>query len=200
MTALDDYVLTDAVEMSADASELAARFNMPTESSAPIADEKQEAPWGYKADGTPKAKPGRRSTGTTNRVGRTSSPRTRNRNQKDYRPAVMGLVQMVAFPLTMAGAQKPELALDGAALVIHSPAIADALHEIAVNNPQVAAVLEQLMQIGPYGALIGAMVPLGIQIAANHKMLPTGAAEQMGALSPDKLMGVMAQMAVDPRV
>lgn len=193
MTALDDYVLTDAVEMDAE-NDLASRFDMPTESSAPINNEKQEAPWGYKADGTPKAKPGRRSTGTTSRVGRTSSPRTR-RNQKDYRPAVMGMVQMIAFPLTMAGAQKPELALDGAALVIHSPAIADALHEIAINNPQVAAVLEQLMQIGPYGALIGAMVPLAIQIAANHKVLPDGAAEQMGALKPDKLMGVMAQMA-----
>ena len=191
MTALDDYVLTEAVEMDLD---LAQRFDEEPPTSAPIHNERQDAPWGLKADGTPRAKPGRKSSGSTAR--RTTATNSRSRKgQKDYRPAVAGMIQMVAFPLTMAGAAKPELALDGAALIVHSPAIADALHEIAVTNPEVARVLESLMAVGPYGALIGALIPLAIQIASHHKLLPDPVTANLGALPPDVLMGRMAEMA-----
>jgi hypothetical protein len=190
---LDDYVLTDAVEM-----DITARFEEPSESARPINNESQEAPWGVKADGTPRAKPGRKSSGSTTgtrTTTRASTSRSRRKNEPDYRPAISGLLQMVAFPLTMAGTAKPEFALDGAAIIIHTPAISEALHEVAINNPQVAAVLEQLMAVGPYGALIGALIPLAIQISANHKILPPSVTDNLGALPPDALIHRMSQMA-----
>ncbi len=193
MTDLDDYTLTDAVEMDVE-SDLAARFSEPMETDKPIRNERQDAPWGVKADGTPRAKPGRKSSGNTTRSTGTRRTTTR-KGQKDYRPAVAGLIQMAAFPLTMAGTAKPEFALDGAALIIHAPAVADAIHEIAVNNPEVARVLESLMAVGPYGALIGAVIPLAIQICANHKVLPPAVTENLGAMPPEVLMGRMMDMA-----
>ena len=196
MTDLDDYTLTDAVEMDVEA-DLASRFDMPAETEKPINNEKQDAPWGLKADGTPRAKPGRKSSPGSGTTARRSTGSSRSRkNQKDYRPAVTGLIQMVAFPLTMAGTAKPEFALDGAALIVHSPAVADALHEIAINNPEVARVLESLMAVGPYGALIGAVIPLAIQICANHKILPSEVTTNLGALPPEDLMGRMMEMAM----
>ncbi len=195
VTALEDYVLTDAVEMDVD-RDLAARFDEPADTEKPIGNESQDAPWGLKADGKPRAKPGRKPSGSSTTARRTGGTRSRTRkNEVNYRPAVAGLLQMVAFPLTMAGTAKPEFALDGAAIVIHSPAIADALHEIAVNNPEVARVLEQLMAVGPYCALIGAVIPLVVQIFSNHQILPPKVAENFGALPPEKLMQTMMAMA-----
>ena len=156
-----------------------------------------EAPYGRKADGTPKAKPGRKS-GVSNGAPRVNAPTRRSRKAGtstranaavDYRPGISGLLQIPAFALVSAGRFKPELEYDGIAIATHTPAIAEAVNQLALEEPRVAAVLDKVLTIGPYGALLGAFVPLAAQVAVNHKKLPAGT---MGAVEPETLKASFA--------
>jgi hypothetical protein len=71
--------------------------------------------------------------------------------------------------------QRPVFAADAAAITIHAPNIASALNQLAQERPEIAAVLERVLQVGPYGVLIAAVAPLALQILANHGALPEGA-------------------------
>lgn len=151
-----------------------------------------DAPYGYKADGTPKAKPGRRpGSGAGSTTPRAPSPRKRSGAAAkaraatvDYRPGVTGLLQIPAFVLASAGRINPVLEYDGIAIGTHAPNVAEAVHSLAMEEPRVAAVLDKILQVGPYGALLGALVPLAAQIAVNHKRLPAGT---LGAQEPEAL-------------
>jgi hypothetical protein len=109
----------------------------------------------------------------------------------DYRPGILGIVQVASFPLAIAGRSNPVLALDAAAVTLHAPALAEAINALAMDHPEVAAVLDRIMSVGPYGALIGALVPIVVQIASNHEMIPGPVAESLGALSRDELVRKM---------
>lgn len=87
---------------------------------------------------------------------------------------------MLATALALSGAanNSPTLIADAYAIGRHTPAISQALGDIADADPRVAAVLEKLAQVGPWGALIGALVPLAMQLAANHGV---AAAAQFGS-------------------
>lgn len=118
------------------------------------------------------------STGTTTppprkRPGRPAAARA---TTPDYRSTVLGLVQLVAFPLAYVAPA------DSFALTHHAPPIADALHNLAVERPEVAAALDRLMAVGPYGALIGACVPLMVQLAHNHGLVTESQAVTLGAV------------------
>jgi len=164
-----------------------------------------EAPWGRKADGSPRAKPGR-PKGTPD-----GAPRTRTAQRKvriaaaapkprakaagapkakgpDYRPGIKGIMQVVAAPLMMAGMKNPAFAADAAAITVHADPIADAMQASAEAEPRFAAVLDRILTVGPYGALLAATMPLAAQILANHRVIPPAAAEAMGAMAPDALM------------
>jgi hypothetical protein len=73
--------------------------------------------------------------------------------------------------------------VDGFCVAQHTPPIADAVADLAVERPEVAAALDKIMAVGPYGALIGAVLPLAIQIAHNHNKVPEPMARAMGAHS-----------------
>lgn len=166
-----------------------------------------DAPYGRKADGTPKAKPGRpagtpdgrprtRSAPRRTRVAAAPSRRAAPKQQKkqagtDYRPGIVGLMQLIAAPLMVAGLKSPACALDAATVTLHAEPIADALQETAEQVPQFAAVLDKVLSVGPYGALLAAALPLAVQVAANHQLIPAPVAAAMGALSPDELMAQM---------
>lgn len=141
-----------------------------------------EAPYGRRADGTPKAKPGPKKTaGSASAAPRKApapGPRKTPRapaapKAPDYRPAILGLLQVPTMALTMIGRQtkNPTLQADGYALAMHAPALAEALNETAKQQPQVGRALENILKAGPYGALIAAVVPLAMQLAANHKVI-----------------------------
>lgn len=161
-----------------------------------------DAPWGRKADGTPKAKPGRPSgtpdghprTRRRTRIApapqRRAAPRAKSSSKAgpDYRPGIKGLLQLVAAPLMLAGLKNPACALDAAAVTLHADPLADALQETAEQQPQFAAVLDKVLSVGPYGALLAAVLPLAVQITANHQLLPPEVAGAMGALPPEELM------------
>lgn len=106
--------------------------------------------------------------------------------QPDYRSAVAGLLQLPAMALSVGSRVAPTLGLDAAALALHTPPIADAVHHLALDDPRIAAILERVMQVGPYGALVAAVSPLLLQVLCNHgwvKPNPT-----MGTLTPKELI------------
>jgi hypothetical protein len=168
-----------------------------------------EAPYGRKQDGTPKAKPGRPSgtpdgrprTRTAQRRARVSAAAPRRRESKpkaaksqfpDYRPGITGLIQVAIAPLALAGIKSPACALDAAAIACHAEPLADALQQTAEQVPQFAALLDKVLTVGPYGALLAATMPIAVQLLANHGIVPAEAAQAMGAMSPEDLMEQMA--------
>jgi hypothetical protein len=100
----------------------------------------------------------------------------------------MGLLQIPIMGMSMIGRQtkNPTLQADGMALAMHAPALAEALNETAKAQPSVGRALESIMKAGPYGAIIGAMVPLVMQLAANHKLM--NPAPAMGIHDPADLV------------
>lgn len=162
-----------------------------------------EAPWGRKADGSPKAKPGRPSgtpdksprSRTRRRISASAPPRRTSKTRPakkpehpDYVPGLLGIAQLFAAPLMVAGLKSPALALDAAAITVHAESIAQAMQETAEQVPQFAAVLDKVLTVGPYGALLGAVLPFGVQLLANHGVLPEVVAKGMGAQSADELL------------
>ena len=79
----------------------------------PMTGEDSEAPYGRRADGTPKAKPGRR---TGQRTGEGTTRRRRTPDRVDYRTPILGLFQLPAGVLAIAGMQRPVFAADAAAI------------------------------------------------------------------------------------
>jgi hypothetical protein len=104
----------------------------------------------------------------------------------DYRMAVAGLLQLPAMALGVGARFNPALGLDAAALALHTAPIADAIHHLALDDPRIAQILDRVMQVGPYGALVAAVSPLLVQVLCNHGVIrpnPT-----VGALTPEELL------------
>jgi hypothetical protein len=160
------------------------RETEPTTATPPIdmVNPDTEAPYGRRADGTPRAKPGRRP-GAQSRPTRTRS--TPPPTIADYKTPILGLFQIPAGALAMAGMRRPVFAADAAAITIYSPNIAEALDQLAHERPEVAAVLDRVLQVGPYGVLIAAAAPLVLQLLANHNAVPPGI---MGTVPPETLI------------
>lgn len=107
----------------------------------------------------------------------------------DYRPAIAALLQIPATALAMLGRHKPAFALDSATIQLHTPMLANAIHETAVVDDRVAAILDRALAAGPYGALLGALIPVALQIAANHGRIP--AVAEMGIMTPEQLVAAL---------
>jgi len=155
-----------------------------------MAERTEDYPYGRRADGTPRSRPGPKSSGSATprmaaapRPRKTTRPAAAKKGEPDYRAGIMGLLQIPAMGLTMVGRQTKNQALqaDGYALAMHAPGIAEALNETAKAQPAVGRALESIMKAGPYGAIIAAMVPLVMQLAANH-----------GVMNPAPQMGIHA--------
>ena len=98
---------------------------------------------------------------------------------KDYRAGVEGIGQLAAGALLFVNHA------DAAAVMVHTPPIAQALHDLAQEDPRVAALLDKLLQVGPYGALLAAVAPLVLQVLCNHGKVPTGL---LGTVAPEQLV------------
>jgi len=151
-----------------------------------------DAPYGYTNNGQARRKPGRKpgakaSGGSPFAPPKSPprrAPRTPRTQAPDYRPALSGIAQFSAAALSVF------LPMDAAAIVIHSPGIIEAANETAKAHPSFAAMLDKIMIMGPYGALVGAMLPLLAQIADNHQILPTTLTRTLGAVSHEQLLSV----------
>jgi hypothetical protein len=92
-----------------------------------------------------------------------------------YREGVEGLLQIPAMALSFVSP------VDGFSVAHHTPPISKAVADLAIERPEVAAALDKVLAVGPYGALIGAVLPLVVQLAHNHDMVPAPMAKAMGA-------------------
>ncbi len=109
---------------------------------------------------------------------RSSAPKTAkapNNAHKRYFDGVSGLMQIASAGVAMASP------VDGFCVAQHTPPIANAVADLAVDRPEVAAALDKILAVGPYGALIGAVLPLVVQIAHNHNRVPEEMAKALGA-------------------
>lgn len=166
-----------------------------------------EAPYGRRPDGTPykrdpawraklastlasaRASKGAQKAPTRSRTAKAAgAPKPAGKSASvDYRPGVKGLLQIPAFALGLMGKfVHPAYALDSATITLHADSVAEALHQTALEHDQVAAILDRALAIGPAGALLGALLPLGLQIMANHGKIPVN--PEMGILSPEGLV------------
>lgn len=124
-------------------------------------------------------------------------PRAKKKYGTDYTDGIAGLLQMPAMALGIVGAQTNNIALVADANVIahHTPAIAAGLNDLAQERPEVAAVLDRILKVGPYGAILGAVIPMAVQLLANHKVIPPGMG---GTLSAEQVLGIPTDRAEEP--
>ena len=118
-----------------------------------------------------------------------SAPRKKKSYGTDYTEGVTQLISMPAAILGVVGSQTNNIPLVADAAVInhYAPKVAEAVNDLAQERPEVAAVLDRVLKAGPYAALMGAIVPMAIQILANHKVIPAGIA---GTMTAEQVIGI----------
>lgn len=80
--------------------------------------------------------------------------------------AVQGLFQLLGFGCIVVGWHA-----DAGAIGEHSPAVSRELASLSEKNASVAKFIDSLTEAGPYAGLIIAVMPLTLQILANHGIL-----------------------------
>lgn len=162
---------------------------------APTAD--TDAPYGRTASGRPRSKPGRKAKPSAAPSGvprRTSSrgrtgPRanTRENTAARYTDGCMRLLRTLVAPLMIVGQRNPAVAADAATLAQSGPALADAVGQLAAEEARVAAALDRLMAVGPYGEVGTVLLTIAAQLAYNHGALPPAMGAGMGLQDPATL-------------
>lgn len=76
---------------------------------------------------------------------------------------------------------------DSQAIAMHAPPICDEIAQIGETNAQLAGPLDALCKAGPYAALMAAVMPLALQLAANHDKISVTAVGGMGVVAPATL-------------
>lgn len=117
----------------------------------------------------------RRDAGGARKTGTAKAKATPGSQRAKYAEGVAGLLQIPAMALSFV---QP---VDGYSVAAHTPTISNAVADLAVERPEVAAALDRVLAVGPYGALIGAVLPLAVQLMHNHDMVPESMATAMGA-------------------
>jgi len=118
---------------------------------------------------------------------RTTAKAATSLSDADRAAGVQGLAQLGSALVLMAGKATGNAAYlaDAATIANNAPAIADACVQVAKNDARFAAALDKVCSSGPYAALVGVGVSVGIQCLRNHRpglALP-------GTVHPDELLG-----------
>lgn len=105
--------------------------------------------------------------------------------------AVNGVFQLGQLGLVMFGQYA-----DAGAIGMHGPPIAHEVAELAKNNSQVAKGVDLLLQVGPYAGLVAAIMPLVLQLMANHEVIPADKMSGANIVKPEVLESqIKTQMA-----
>lgn len=140
---------------------------------APVAD--VDAPYGYKADGTPKKRPGRPKGSTNTGGGTTRRPRSTSlKNQ------IGGLLITLNMPLAMFFAKD---ALDQ----VEIEALATSIDAQAQSNPRFKKYVEQAIQGVGGTSLIAVVAMIVARRAVRHDILPVP--PEVGKDNIDGLIG-----------
>lgn len=112
-----------------------------------------------------------------------ASQRTAVKKTAERENALNGILQ-----ITQAGLIATRQLADASAVGIHGPNITKEIAKLADSDAMIARVIDPLIKVGPYTALVGAVLPLVAQIAVNHKMAPAG---MLGTVSGELLENQM---------
>lgn len=155
-----------------------------------------DAPWGFKANGQPykrdpniyAARSARASAGPR----KPAAPRS-TRSQQDRATAIQrALTVPVAVLAGIAQGAKSKPLLADAIVLGHSvPDLAGAVAEVAGQDDRIARIVDQLVDASPYAALFGALVPLAMQIGANHSARFAAAARQHGVVTAEEVIAAV---------
>jgi hypothetical protein len=110
---------------------------------------------------------------------RTASP---DAIRKDREDAVNGIFQIGSL-IAMTFGQWA----DAGAINTHAPGITTETVKIADKYDSLGKGIDALAQVSPFAAIIGAVTPLVIQLAANHKMISAQQGAALGATNPEVL-------------
>jgi hypothetical protein len=69
---------------------------------------------------------------------------------------------------------------DAGAFDMHFPGVAHEVAVLAEDNEKVANIVDRIVQVGPYAALLTATMPLVIQLLINHDRIKAEAAGLLG--------------------
>lgn len=168
-----------------------------------------DAPYGRKADGSPKEKPGRKPAGATRRRGtrpprataggaNVPGPRPHGKPSTPEEPVTpgrgaQGLLGALAALLVVPGRNNVVYMADAGALTMWAPTVGQGVDEVLEAYPALADRLSWLGQAGPCATLLGAVVGLGAQLAANHRVIPPAVAQNLGVVNPQHLADNMAE-------
>lgn len=149
-----------------------------------------EAPYGRKLNGEPKKAAGGRPAKedrprvTTAPSGGTTAPAEK---VKGWTEGLTGIGQLIAGGCLMGyqATGSKALAADAVAVSRSAPVLSAAVADLGATDPRIGKILDKICTVGPYGALITAVVGLGAQIAVNHGAIQPGL---MGTAAADDLI------------
>lgn len=90
-----------------------------------------------------------------------------------------GLAQMVMGACSIVGWYA-----DAATINQFFPPVSHELAKIADNNETISKPIDTLIAVGPYGALLGVLLPFGMQVAANHGWIDASRLGAQGVMPP----------------
>lgn len=158
-----------------------------------------DAPWGRTSSGKPRGKPGPKGPRTARAPGRRSSSSSSGRRRPqtpDYATGVKGLVQLVAAPLFMAGQKNVVALADAATLVAYAEPLGAGAQAVAESDAKVAQLLDRILAVGPYAALLAPVMGLAVQLGVNHNVVPLEMGRGLGAAAPEEVIAsVIGQQA-----
>lgn len=108
--------------------------------------------------------PSTKNTSSTTKVSKADSL------TKDRAEALTSLGQFAQVPLIAT-----KQFADAGAVSLYWPGVATEVAKLAESQPAIAKLIDPLMQVGPYSALIMAVLPFVLQIGVNHGMVSAGA-------------------------
>ena len=125
---------------------------------------------------TPRGEPTRKNPSKT-------SARAQAAKTQEREDGLNGLFQLGAFAALTFGQHA-----DAGACATHGPNISREVATLAENNDSIGKTVDYLTGVGPYAALIAALMPFTLQILVNHNRIPNSPAlAQFGVYPPEML-------------
>lgn len=143
----------------------------------------------------------RKAAGKGGKADKAPSSTTPRPRKADLETRLTTSLVTLGTGLAAAGSMtSPAVTADGILVIRQAPDVSKALNDLARQDPRVAAALERMLTVGTYGALVAAVAPLMIGIAANHGVIPAHVAGMVGVElpNPDDLAAAFAPPAEAP--